>query len=135
MTIPAYGKRLAAWLGVIAMLLLVCAPAVSHFAAAARSIMVPVCSEAATPGQPRVAIPVSLDSHHDASGHPADPHLLDDCVYCGLMTHEAALPAVPPALPSPLLLLLVALLLPPLRRFTPVGAFPSGRPRDPPRFS
>jgi hypothetical protein len=49
--------------------------------------------------------------------------------------HEAALPSVPPALPSMLLLVLLALALPPMRRYTPIGAFPSGRPRAPPRFS
>jgi len=135
MTVPAYGKRLAAWLGVIAMLLLVCAPTVSHFIAATRHITVPVCSEATTPGQSHLAIQVALDGHHDAAGHSTGSHLLDDCGYCDLMMHEAALPSVPPALPSPLLLVMLALLLPPLRRFTPIGAFPSGRPRAPPRFS
>ncbi|GAA4332359.1 hypothetical protein GCM10023144_22190 [Pigmentiphaga soli] len=135
MMVSANGKRLTAWLGIIAMLLLVCAPTVTHLLAAAQNITLSICSEATTPGQSSVALTVSLDEQHDASGHQPGSHALGDCGYCDLLTHEAALPAMPPALPSPLLLVMLALLLPPLRRFTPIGAFPSGRPRDPPRFS
>ncbi|HET8597816.1 MAG TPA: DUF2946 domain-containing protein [Castellaniella sp.] len=131
MAISGYGKRVAAWLGMVAMLLILCAPTISHLAAAARSIPMPVCTE---PGmaQPSVAIEVSS---HDPSDSRSGSHLLDDCGYCSLMLHEAALPSVPPAPPSPLWLLLPVLLLPALRRFTPIGAFPSGRPRAPPAFS
>jgi hypothetical protein len=133
--IPAHGKRLVAWLGIAAMLLLVCAPTASRLLAAAHSLTLSVCTEAVQPGQAPVAINVSLSDHHDASGKHTGSHVLDDCGYCSLMMHDAALPSVPPALPSVLLLVLLALVLPPLRRYTPIGAFPSGRPRAPPRFS
>ncbi|VCU71075.1 hypothetical protein PIGHUM_03155 [Pigmentiphaga humi] len=114
------------------MLLLVCAPTVSHFLAATWSVTVPICTEADTPGQSAIVSILKLDKQHDSSHHQAD---LEDCGYCGLLTHDAALLPVPPAMPFPLLLVMLALLLPPLRRFTPIGAFPSGQPRAPPRFS
>ncbi|MBV6303912.1 DUF2946 domain-containing protein [Candidimonas humi] len=133
--ISAHSKRFVAWLGIVAMLLLVCAPTVSRCLAAAQSLTLSICTEAAQPGQAPVAINVSVDGHHDEQGKHSGSHALDDCGYCTLMMHEAALPSVPPALPSMLLLVLLALALPPMRRYTPIGAFPSGRPRAPPRFS
>jgi len=135
MTAHAHGKRLAAWLGMIAMLLIACAPTVSHLAANARTVAATVCGETATPAQTLlITLDGRQDDPHTAGGQP-DPHVLDDCGYCGLMTHEAALPSVPPALPSPLPLLMLTMLLPALFRFTPIGAFPCGRPRAPPVFS
>jgi hypothetical protein len=130
MAISGYGKRVAAWLGMVAMLLILCAPTISHLAAAARSIPMPVCTE---PGMAQQSVVLEADAQPESSDHRS--HLLDDCGYCSLMAHEAALPSVPPAPPSPLWLLLPVLLLPALRRFTPIGAFPSGRPRAPPAFS
>jgi len=117
------------------VLLLVCVPTVSRYLAATHNLTLSICTEATAPGQAPVAIKVSLDDRHDASGKHTGSHVLDDCGYCTLMMHEAALPSMPPVLPSVLLLVMLALVLPSLRRYTPIGAFPSGRPRAPPRFS
>lgn len=135
MAIPTFSKRWAAWLGIAAMLLLVCAPTVSRFLAVTHKLTLSVCAEAIQPGRAPAAIKVFLDDHHDAPGKRTGSHALDDCGYCTLMTHDAALPSVPPALPAVLWLILLALVLPSLCRYTPSGAFPSGLPRAPPRFS
>lgn len=135
MTVPTHSRRLAAWLGIAAMLLLVCVPTVSRFLAVTHRLTLSVCTEAAQPGQAPAAIKVSLDDHHDTPGKHTGSHALDDCGYCTLMTHDAALPSVPPALPAMLWLVVSVLVLPFLCRYTPIGVFPSGLPRAPPRFS
>jgi hypothetical protein len=68
-------------------------------------------------------------------GHHTGSQPMDDCGYCDLLNHAPAMPVVAPAAPSLILLLFGALVLPALTRFTPFGAFPSGRPRGPPRVS
>ncbi|ARP80743.1 hypothetical protein CAL12_07765 [Bordetella genomosp. 8] len=79
--------------------------------------------------------------HAPSAGHGADGHAdhesqpMDDCGYCDLLNHVPALAMVPPAPVAALLLLFAVFLLPALRRYTPLGAFPSGRPRAPPAFS
>jgi len=135
MMTSAYGKRVAAWLGIIAMLLITCAPAISHWVNASRAVTVPVCSETQTPGHAHLVLSVSPGDHSADAGHGTGAHLLDDCGYCHLLKHDAVLPSVPAGWQPVLLLALLALVLPSLRAFTPIGAFPSGRPRAPPLFS
>ncbi|OZI24007.1 hypothetical protein CAL26_07200 [Bordetella genomosp. 9] len=79
--------------------------------------------------------------HAPSAGHGAGGHAdhesqpMDDCGYCDLLNHVPALSMVPPAPAAALLLLFAVFVLPALRRYTPLGAFPSGRPRAPPAFS
>ena len=72
----------------------------------------------------------SADSAHVTH---ADPFAA--CGYCDLMATHTAISPPPPSLL--LLVMLVAIAtIPALSvRFTPLGAFPSGRPRAPPAFS
>ena len=65
--------------------------------------------------------------------HDSKP--MDDCGYCDLLNHVPTIATVPPAPLAPLLLLFGAFVLPALTRYTPLGAFPSGRPRAPPAVS
>ncbi|MDR6449749.1 DUF2946 domain-containing protein [Paraburkholderia sp. 22099] len=126
--------HLTAWLGLIAMWLVVFAPVVSQMLASSRvhEPLAALCS-ALQPRGPSEAsaiaqagpAPVSL-SHADAFGA---------CGYCHLLEHHVAMPVVAAVdLPAPLALAGTA---PPTlsTRFTPLGAFPSGRPRDPPVVS
>jgi hypothetical protein len=117
-------KHLTAWLGLIAMWLIVLAPIVSQLVIAAHRndpTTAPLCS---------AIEPVVNDSAHVTH---ADP--LAACGYCDLLADHMAMPTIPPA-PLVLVMLVVALAAPTLStRFTPLGAFPSGRPRAPPAFS
>jgi hypothetical protein len=164
-------RRFIAWLGLLAMSLVVFAPTVSHFVRASRMVAVPVCIAEGAEGEhgivpwaggavPRVqamatpALAVNAfmalmgvhDMHmmdhgsgapHGMAGHggsgSAPP--MDDCGYCDLFHHIPAMPTVPPAPVAAVLLLFVAFVLPALARHTPLGAFPSGRPRAPPAIS
>jgi hypothetical protein len=162
-------RHLTAWLGLIAMCLVAFAPTVSHFARAARTIVVPVCTVDGAQGEYRVnmfgspmpamsamraaAMTVMAmngmgdmgDTHamhhgsgadHDMGGHSADgSQPMDDCGYCDLLNHAPAMVTIPPAPLAPVLLLFAGFVLPALTRFTPFGAFPSGRPRGPPAVS
>jgi len=67
---------------------------------------------------------------HNAS---ADP--LGACGYCDLLSATPAMPSVPPVALA--LVVLVTLAAAPVlsTRFTPLGSFPSGRPRAPPAVS
>jgi hypothetical protein len=114
-------KYLTAWLGLIAMWLIVFAPVVSQLAASARADepVAALCS----------AVQPSTPEHHA----PIDS--LDACGYCNLLTHHVAAPSIPPVALSVLVLVSVAVAPVLNTRFTPLGAFPSGRPRDPPVVS
>ena len=89
--ISAHSKRFVAWLGIVAVLLLVCAPTVSRCLAAAQSLTLSICTEASRPGQAPAAITVSADDRHDAQGKHSGSHALDDCGYCTLMSHRPLL--------------------------------------------
>jgi hypothetical protein len=111
-----------AWLGLIAMCLIVLAPLVSQLIVAHREQQpeAQLCS-AALQGS---------DAHHDTQ-HGG----LAACGYCDLLATHATMPPMP-AVSLPLLTLVVIATIPaPFIRFTPLGAFPSGRPRAPPAFS
>ncbi|NML32687.1 DUF2946 domain-containing protein [Paraburkholderia antibiotica] len=134
-------NRMTAWLGLVAMWLVVFAPLVSQLleASLAHEPTAALCSthhgsggfdEAEQADQTSAlaqtdAAPVHL-SHDDAFGA---------CGYCHLLQHHVAMPTVAAVAP-PAALLLAGTAPPTLStRFTPLGAFPSGRPRDPPVVS
>jgi hypothetical protein len=112
--------RITAWLGLIAMWLVVCVPLVSQLVVASRADepIAALCSAVAPVDAP----------HHDASA--ANP--LSACGYCDLFATHTAMPSVPPVVVR--MLVLIAVVIAPVlsTRFTPLGAFPSGRPRAPP---
>lgn len=110
-----------AWLGLIAMWLIVLVPLVSQLVVAHREQQpdAPLCSAAL----PRVA------GHHDTQDGT-----FTACGYCDLLATHAPISPVP-AVSLPMLALVVVATVPALFiRFTPLGAFPSGRPRAPPAF-
>jgi Protein of unknown function (DUF2946) len=115
-------KSLTAWLSLIAMWLVVFAPLVSQLIVSARAEqpVAPICS----------AVQAG-----DMSGHASPDDLLGACGYCDLLATHAAMPSVPAAaLSTPLIVALAAAPVLPTR-FTPLGAFPAGRPRAPPFVS
>ncbi|WP_420996557.1 DUF2946 domain-containing protein [Cupriavidus sp. 30B13] len=113
-------KRISttAWLGLLAMWLIVFAPAVSQFVASAH---------AADP-----AGYICSAAHPDDAAHQAPGVDLSACGYCDLLADHPAAPGIP--VPPPALPLLAAFAAAPtlFTRFVPLGAFPSGRPRAPP---
>lgn len=114
--------RLTAWLGLIAMCLVVLAPLVSQLVVAAHKddAAAALCSAVHGSGNAELAA-------HD------DP--LAACDYCGLLASHVAI-STPPLSPPLLFTLVVMAAVPVLStRFIPLGAFPSGRPRAPPLFS
>jgi hypothetical protein len=117
-------KRLTAWLGLAAMWLIVLAPLVSQCLVALHRgddpTMVALCS---------VQAPTN-DTHRASLGDP-----LAACGYCDLLADHIALPALPPASFVVVVLAVIAAVPALSIRFTPLGAFPSGRPRAPPAFS
>ena len=120
---PQRRKRLTAWLGVIAMWLVVCMPLASQLVAAAQlrgNFDAPLCSAVR-----------SADGDHRGTSSVA----LAACGYCDLLATHTPAPPVAPV--SSTLVLLVAFAAAPVlsTSFTPLGAFPSGRPRAPPAFS
>jgi hypothetical protein len=115
---------LTAWLGLVAMWLIVLAPLVSQLVAAHRAHepdgTLVLCSAV----EPASAAPHL--SHGDAFGA---------CGYCHLFEHHVAMsPAVPPA-PAAIYAIAVDNVATLSTRFTPLGAFPAGRPRGPPLVS
>jgi hypothetical protein len=121
-------NRMTAWLGLIAMWLIVFAPVVSQVLAAshAHEPVAALCSALQPQDQGHASQSAVHLSHDDAFGA---------CGYCHLLKHHVAIPFVPPA--APVTALAVASVAPSAlsTRFTPLGAFPSGRPRDPPAVS
>jgi Protein of unknown function (DUF2946) len=115
-------NRLTAWLGLIAMWLIVVAPLVSQLvvSAHAEQPVAPICSATQT---------------GDTFAHAHADDSLGACGYCDLLATHAAMPSVPPAARSTPLMAAIAVVLPAPTRFTPLGAFPSGRPRAPPFVS
>ncbi|WP_454873394.1 DUF2946 domain-containing protein [Paraburkholderia xenovorans] len=131
---PRSRNHLTAWLGLFAMWLVVVAPVVSQMLVSNRAHepIAALCSAlqprdlgmASTTTQAAPA-PVHL-SHDDAFGA---------CGYCHLLQHHVAMPTVASVEP-PAAVALAGTAPPTLStRFTPLGAFPSGRPRAPPAVS
>jgi hypothetical protein len=127
-------NRMTAWLGLFAMWLVVFAPLVSQMLMSSRAHepIAALCSALQPTGASHASLvantapePVHL-SHDDAFGA---------CGYCHLLEHHVAMPTVA-AVEPPAALALAGTAPPTLStRFTPLGAFPSGRPRAPPVVS
>ncbi|MFL9918983.1 DUF2946 domain-containing protein [Paraburkholderia fungorum] len=139
---PRSHNRMTAWLGLIAMWLVVFAPVVSQMLVSNRAHepFAALCSALQPASQSLVGqSPVSLVSQ-PTQPSPAPVHLSHDdafgaCGYCHLLQHHVAMPSVAAAEP-PAALALAGTAPPALStRFTPLGAFPLGRPRDPPAVS
>ncbi|WP_438391795.1 DUF2946 domain-containing protein [Caballeronia sp. DA-9] len=116
-------RRLTAWLGFIAMWLIVLAPLVSQLVVAAHTddpTVATLCS-------------ASQPSHSVADAVHGDP--LAACGYCDLLADHVALSTLSPSSLVFVMLAIVAAVPILSMRFTPLWAFPSGRPRAPPSFS
>ncbi|MFT4065834.1 DUF2946 domain-containing protein [Paraburkholderia sp.] len=134
---PRARNRMTAWLGLVAMWLVVFAPLVSQLLASNRANepIAALCSVLHPSGASGAG-----NSGVVAQTNPAPVHLSHDdafgaCGYCHLLEHHVAMPTVA-AIEPPTALLLAGTAPPTLStRFTPLGAFPSGRPRAPPVVS
>ncbi|WP_233865047.1 DUF2946 domain-containing protein [Paraburkholderia adhaesiva] len=124
---PRTHRRLTAWLGMIAIWLIMLVPAVSQSVVAAREPVKATCTMA---GMSFTDMTASSADTQDAHGSG-----MIACGYCDLLATHATLPTV--AAPLPVLVMLVTSAPVPAlsTRFTPLGVFPSGRPRAPPLFS
>ncbi|HEY2022157.1 DUF2946 domain-containing protein [Paraburkholderia sp.] len=135
--IPRSRNRMTAWLGLVAMWLVVFAPLVSQLLASssANEPIAALCSALHPAGSGS-----SSESGLVAQNSPAPVHLghadaFGACGYCHLLEHHVAMPTLV-VLEPPAGLLLAGTTPPTLStRFTPLGAFPSGRPRAPPVVS
>jgi hypothetical protein len=125
---------MTAWLGLFAMWLVVVAPLASQMLMSGRAHepMAALCSALHPAGASEAdlvahtaAEPVHL-SHDDAFGA---------CGYCHLLQHHVAMPTIAAVEPPAALALARTAPSPLSTRFTPLGAFPSGRPRAPPVVS
>lgn len=140
-------NSMTVWLGLLAMWLIVFAPVISQMVLATRLAAPPIphCSsvpasradmQASMQSPASMTMPMSMampmpmpmpaGMHHD----PA--RLLIACGYCDLLADHMVLPSIPPALPTVTVFVMVATVAMLSTRFTPLGAFPSGRPRGPP---
>ncbi|WP_025596911.1 DUF2946 domain-containing protein [Burkholderia sp. WSM2230] len=143
---PRSHNRLTAWLGLIAMWLVVFAPVVSQMLVSnrAQEPIAALCSALRTvqPGLMDQENQVAQANQVDHAGHAGATavHLSHEdafgaCGYCHLLQHHVAMPTVAATEP-PVVAVMTGTAPPTLStRFTPLGAFPSGRPRAPPVVS
>ncbi|WP_246797201.1 DUF2946 domain-containing protein [Burkholderia perseverans] len=119
-------NHLTAWLGLVAMWLVVLAPLVSQLVVSSHLHNLddaPICSVVPMPGD------MSQHSTHSQSD------MLAACGYCDLLADHIAIPSMPPVVPPFVIMVVFAAVAVLSTRFTPLGAFPSGKPRAPPVFS
>ncbi|PVX85608.1 DUF2946 domain-containing protein [Paraburkholderia unamae] len=116
---PSARTRTTAWLGLIAMWLIVLVPLISQLVLAERAHqpVAPLCSDTQTAG---------IQAHHALDSE------LSGCGYCDLLTTHAAMPPLSAIALAVVALVFVTIVPALISRFTPLGAFPSGRPRAPP---
>jgi hypothetical protein len=137
-------KTMTVWLGLLAMWLIVFAPVISQMVLASRlaNPPMPYCSATASSTdsatsapapmsmsmsmQMPMSMPMTPGMHHDPV------KMLSACGYCDLLADHMVLPSIPLTLPAITFLILLASVAVLSTRFTPLGAFPSGRPRGPP---
>jgi hypothetical protein len=115
-------KYTVAWLGLVAMLLVVLTPLVSQLIAAARA------------DEPTGVMCSAVKSEGSASAHDVSPDSLSACGYCDLFAHHVPAANLPPPEPVATVFVARARVSKP-SAFVPHVAFPSGRPRDPPAVS
>ncbi|SMG50718.1 Protein of unknown function [Paraburkholderia susongensis] len=128
---------MTAWLGLVAMWLVVFAPLVSQLLASSRAHepIAALCSALHPSGAGDASDAGIVAQTGQAPVHLSHDDAFGACGYCHLLEHHVAMPAL--AAVEPLAALLLASTAPPTlsTRFTPLGAFPSGRPRAPPVVS
>jgi hypothetical protein len=110
-----------AWLGLVAMCLIVLAPLVSQLIDAYRA------------QQPDAAL-CSAVLAAPASHHGAQDDSLAACGYCDLLATHATMPAMPGVSLPLLTLVVITTISARAIHYAPPGAFPSGQPRAPPAF-
>ncbi|PLZ03463.1 DUF2946 domain-containing protein [Burkholderia sp. WAC0059] len=114
-------NRLTAWLGLVAMGLVMLAPLASQAAARRDDAFdAPLCGGAVQSA--------------DGGRAPTHGDPFAACGYCDLLASHAAMPTLPPALPAPGNRVTKAAGPVPFARFIPPRAFPSGRQRAPPSY-
>lgn len=114
-----YNRRhLSAWLGIVAMCLVMFVPVVSQLVVLAQR------------AEPIASLCSVVQAAPALDGHQRIP--LSACDYCDLVATHVAMPSVPPVLVPVLVLPVMAVATALSTAFRPLGAFPSGRPRDPP---
>ncbi|HEX7683469.1 MAG TPA: DUF2946 domain-containing protein [Trinickia sp.] len=123
-------RRTTAWLGLIAMWLIVFAPIVSRLLASEQHQHLPTAA---------ICTAIYADAGSgdvvDSAHHPDKAPTTAACGYCDLLATHAVVPAIAPAMPSQIVLVALAAPAMPIERAIPLGAFPSGRPREPPALS
>jgi hypothetical protein len=138
-------KSMTVWLGLLAMWLIVCAPVVSQMVLAAR-LAAPVMPQCSSTSASSLALSASMQASNSmalsmtmpmpmpmpAGMHHDPAKMLVACGYCDLLADHMVLPSIPPALPTVTVFVMIATVAMLSTRFTPLGAFPSGRPRGPP---
>jgi hypothetical protein len=115
-------KHAVAWLGLMAMLLAVFAPLMSHLIASARA------------DEPVGFFCSTVKNESPSGTHSVSKDQLDACGYCNFFAHHVpATIAAPPQLLANAVLVIAQVSAPAV--FIPYATFPSGRPRDPPVIS
>ncbi|RDK02913.1 DUF2946 domain-containing protein [Paraburkholderia lacunae] len=115
-------KHTVAWLGLVAMWLVVLAPLVSQLIAAAQA------------DGPFSAVCSAVRSEGSAPAHDVSSDQWSACGYCDFFAHHVPAANVPPPEPVATVFVARAQVSKP-SEFVPYAAFPSGRPRDPPAVS
>lgn len=128
-------KHLTAWLGLIAMWLVVFAPIVSQLVVSAEPHpYASMCGQMQMGDMPIGNMHMAAaDGGVAGSGHRASKPAMAACGYCDLLATHTAMPAPTRAAESVFMLVVFAAAPVLFIRFMPAGAFPSGRPRAPPR--
>ncbi|RQH09120.1 DUF2946 domain-containing protein [Paraburkholderia dinghuensis] len=143
-----FRTHLTAWLGLLAMWLIVSAPIVSQLVERARSHENPAVAlmemnmSEMSMGDMRMGNMPMHKAHmkaaargvNDGSHHASKPSMAA-CDYCNLLATHAAMPALRHVAESAHMFIMFAATRVLSTRFTPIGAFPAGRPRAPPVVS
>jgi len=130
-------NRMTAWLGLVAMWLVVFAPLVSQLLASsqANEPIAALCSALHPAGANDTDDPGLVTQTTTAPVHLSHADAFGACGYCHLLEHHVAMPTLAAVEPPAALLLAATAPRTLSTRFTPLGAFPSGRPRAPPAVS
>ncbi|MBB3214361.1 putative membrane protein [Herbaspirillum sp. Sphag1AN] len=128
-------KRLVAWLGMIAMLLVTCVPLASQLIAASHGATPSMMYCGMKVGDPAMSSVVQSDTHgtdDKSSQHKAASGQTDVCGYCSFFDHYTSLPTSVVTAPQ-LVRLLIALTITALAiHGSRTARYPSRRPRAPP---
>lgn len=128
-------KQLVAWLGIFAILLVICAPLASQLIAVSHSETSSIMYCGMRVGNPAMSNVVQIDVHGTVDKlfpHKTTSGQTDACGYCSFFDHDTALPTTL-VTAHQLLCLLIALSIAALAmHVSPTARYPSRRPRAPP---